>query len=689
MSYLSEKRCARQDEQALTENGKRLRLGIDIGGTFTDFVLVDEVSGSIRTYKVPSTSSNPADAVLAGLKILQPGPHPYIIHGSTVATNALLERKGARTALLATRGFKDVLAIGRQTRSVLYDFFTDRPEPLVPSDLRLEVEERIDHQGGIITPLKTEQIPALIAHLKDRGVESVAICLLFSFVNPIHEQLLAQALRDEGFRVSPSCEILPEFREYERSSTTVINAYVAPIMGGYVGLLQERLQTRDFYIMQSNGGITRAEVVRAEPVRAILSGPAGGVVGSQYIAKQAGFERLITFDMGGTSTDVSLCDGGIQVTYEGGIGGFPIRIPVVDIHTVGSGGGSIARVDPGGVLRVGPDSAGAEPGPVCYGQGGMSPTVTDANLVLGRLAAETFLGGRMELEEEASERALEVLADEAQLRSAGALSSAQVAALGVIQVTNAHMERALRVISVERGYDPIDFVLVSFGGAGGLHAVELARAVGIPRVLIPRWASTLSAFGMLVADILKDYVQTVMLPGNITYEELEGRMEGMMERGVKELVEQGVNSKDISLHREIDMRYIGQGYELSLPLSPEFNRDFHVLHKRRYGHSAPDAPVEVVNVRLRAVGYVPKPSLPLKQAGDPDPAVAFMERRSVVLNEERVDLVPLYSGERLEPGNELVGPTVVVYKDTTIFLAEGDRGVVDEGENLVVEVAKI
>ena len=671
----------------MTENGKRLRLGIDIGGTFTDFVLVDEVSGSIRTYKVPSTSSNPADAVLAGLKILQPGPHPYIIHGSTVATNALLERKGARTALLATQGFKDVLAIGRQTRSELYDFFTDRPEPLVPSDLRLEVEERIDHQGGIITPLKAEQIPALIAHLKDRGVESVAICLLFSFVNPIHEQLLAQALRDEGFQVSPSCEILPEFREYERSSTTVINAYVAPIMGGYVGLLEERLQTRDFYIMQSNGGITRAEVVRAEPVRAILSGPAGGVVGSQYIAKQAGFERLISFDMGGTSTDVSLCDGGIQVTYEGGIGGFPIRIPVVDIHTVGSGGGSIARVDPGGVLRVGPDSAGAEPGPVCYGQGGTSPTVTDANLVLGRLAAETFLGGRMELDEEASEHALEVLADEAQLRSVGALSSAQVAALGVIRVTNAHMERALRVISVERGYDPQDFVLVSFGGAGGLHAVELARAVGIPRVLIPRWASTLSAFGMLTADILKDYVQTVMLPGNITYEELEGRMGGMMERGVKELVEQGVNSKDISLHREIDMRYVGQGYELSLPLSSEFNRDFHVLHKRRYGYSAPDAPVEVVNVRLRAVGYVPKPSLPLKQAGDADPAVAFMERRSVVLNEDRADLVPFYSGERLEPGNELVGPTVVIYKDTTIFLAGGDRGVVDEGENLVVEIS--
>jgi N-methylhydantoinase A len=663
-----------------------MRIGIDIGGTFTDFVLFDETLGSMRTYKIPSTPSNPADAVLTGLDVLEPGLHPYIIHGSTVATNALLERKGARTALITTKGFRDVLAIGRQTRSELYDFLADRPEPLVPSDLRLEINERVDHRGNVLVPLDKQEIPVLVARLKDLKVDSVAICLLFSFVNPQHERELTLALRTEGYHVSPSCEVLPEFREYERSSTTVINAYVAPIVDHYLGVLEDRIQTTDFYIMQSNGGIIRAELARAEPVRAILSGPAGGVVGSQYVAKRAGFERLISFDMGGTSTDVSLCDGGIQVTYEGGIGGFPIRIPVVDVHTVGSGGGSIARADAGGVLRTGPESAGAEPGPVCYGRGGTLPTVTDANLVLGRLAAETFLGGRMVLDEERAERVLDKLAQEARLHPMEGLSAAQVAALGVIRVTNAHMERALRVISVERGYDPKDFVLVSFGGAGGLHAVELARAVGVPKVLIPRQASTLSALGMLVADVLKDYVQTVMLPGTTTFEELESRMEPMVRRGLQELQAQGVKMDDISLHREVDMRYVGQGYELSLPLSREFNQDFHVLHNRLYGHSAPNAAVEVVNIRLRAVGIVPKPSLLYEPKGDTNPVAALIGQRPVVLGEKEACLIPFYLGEGLKPGNELMGPTVVVYEDTTVFLVEGDRGVVDEDFNLVVEV---
>jgi N-methylhydantoinase A len=686
LSYLSEITCAAWDECSLMGKVRGMRIGIDIGGTFTDFVLFDEVSSSIRTYKVPSTPLKPTDAVLAGLETLRPGPHSYIIHGSTVATNALLERKGARTALLTTRGFRDVLAIGRQTRPELYDLFTDRPEPIIPSDRRLEVDERMDHLGNILVPLKEGEIPALVAQLKELEVESVAICLLFSFVNPKHEQQLAQVLREEGFHVSASIEILPEFREYERSSTTAINAYVAPAMERYLGSLGEGLQTQDFYIMQSNGGMIRAELVRAEPIRAILSGPAGGVVGSQYVAKLAGFDQMISFDMGGTSTDVSLCEGEIQVTYEGGIGGFPIRIPMVDIHTMGSGGGSIARVDAGGILRVGPDSAGAEPGPVCYGRGGMDPTVTDANLVLGRLAADTFLGGRLVLEEGAAKAALERLAEEVQLQPGGGLSAAQVAALGVIRVTNAHMERAIRVISVERGYDPKDFILVSFGGAGGLHAVDLARAVGIPKVLVPRGASTLSAFGMLVADVLKDYVQTVMLPEGTSYEELASRTEPMVERGVTELREQGVQLDDIVLHREVDMRYVGQGYELSLPLSRDFIHDFHALHMRRYGHNAPDAPVEVVNVRLRAVGHVPKPSLPQDQVGESDPTAALVGRRSVVLGEQEVSLVPFYSGEDLKPGNVLKGPAIVAFEDTTIFLAEGDLGEVDGYFNLVVEV---
>lgn len=671
-----------------------MRIGVDIGGTFTDFVLFDEVSGEVRTYKVPSTPPSPADAVLEGLAFLKPETDPYIIHGSTVATNALLERKGARTALITTKGFRDVLAIGRQTRSDLYDFFTDRPRPLIPPDLRLEVDERVDHQGEILIPLKEKEIAALVDQLKALGVESVAICLLFSFLVPQHEQYLAQALREEGISVSPSCEILPEFREYERTSTTVINAYVAPIMDRYIGQLEEHLQAPEFYIMQSNGGTIRADRIRSEPVRAILSGPAGGVVGAQYVAKLAGFEKLISFDMGGTSTDVSLCDGEFRVTYEGGIGGFPIRIPVVDIHTVGSGGGSIASVDVGGALRVGPESAGADPGPICYGHGGTFPTVTDANLVLGRLSADYFLGGRMMLDDRVAEDALEKIAREAQLTQEAqhapseGLSAAQLAALGVIRVTNAHMERALRVISVERGYDPKDFTLVSFGGAGGLHAVELARAMGIPKVLVPKGASTLSAFGMVVADVLRDYVQTVMLPGDTSFEELERRIEPLVERGLVELQRQGVQVDRITLHREIDMRYVGQGYELSLPLSDQFVKDFHKHHKRRYGHSAPDAPVEVVNLRLRAVGSITKPTLLWEQAGDADPEAAFMGQKPVVLGEGAVSLVPFYSGEILKPGNELLGPAVVVYEDTTVFISRDDHARMDEYFNLVVEVGE-
>ena len=663
-----------------------MRIGIDIGGTFTDFVIFDEASGGVRTYKLPSTPKSPAEAVLHGLKQVDTGIDPYIIHGSTVATNALLERKGARTALLTTKGFRDVLAIGRQTRPELYDFFVERPTPLVPRDLRLEVDERVDCHGSVIKPLDERDLQGIVDQLGDLQVDSVAVCLLFSFLVPEHERHIVRMLREKGFYVSSSSEILPEFREYERSSTTVINAYVAPIMDRYITLLEDQLKTPDFYIMQSNGGTIRADRIRSEPVRAILSGPAGGVVGAQYVAGAAGFERLITFDMGGTSTDVSLCDGEIRVTQEGGIGGFPVRIPVVDVHTVGSGGGSIARVDAGGVLRVGPDSAGAEPGPVCYGRGGEEPTVTDANLVLGRLATDSFLGGRMELDGREADKVLAEVAQRAHIHQIGELSSAQAAAMGVIQVVNAHMERALRVISVERGHDPQDFILVSFGGAGGLHAADLARAMGIPRVFVPIGASTLSAFGMIAADLLKDYVQTVMLHGDTPFEELERRIEPLVERGMEELRGQGVPANQVSMRREVDMRYVGQGYELSVPLVREFERAFHDLHKQRYGHSSPGVPVEVVNLRVRAVGAVPKPALLREKAGDEELVKALIDCRPVVLAEGVIYETPFYSGANLRPGNSLKGPAVVVYEDTTVFLAKHDHARVDEYFNLVVEV---
>jgi len=666
-----------------------MRLGIDIGGTFTDFVLFDVETGVIHTYKVLSTPQEPAAAVLKGMQSLLVGQAAEIVHGSTVATNALLEKKGARTALITTSGFRDVLAIGRQVRTELYDFFADRPEPLVPQSLRLEVDERVDHRGEVLQALNQGDIPPLIARLQELEVESVAISLLFSFLNRKHEKALAKALREQGFFVSPSSEILPEFREFERTSTTVINAYVAPIVERYLEELQQKLDVQSFHIMQSNGGLLRAEEARGEAVHTILSGPAGGVVGARYAAQLAGFDHFIGFDMGGTSTDVSLSDGELRTTTEAQVGGYPLRIPVIDIHTVGSGGGSIAVVDPGGALRVGPQSAGADPGPVCYGLDGDEPTVTDADLILGRLAPDFFLGGTMPLYPGVAEKAMANLARDMDLGPAEGLTAAQRAALGVIEVVNAHMERALRVISVERGYDPEDFILVSFGGAGGIHAVELARGLGIPRVLIPSGASTLSAFGMLAADAVKDYVQTVMIPGTVTYRELDKRFSPMETQAGADLVQQGIPEGVIQIQRELDVRYIGEGYELSVPFTPEFLLEFHRLHQSRYGHRSPHLPVEIVNLRLRAVGSVPRPQLPRRLAGNAEAGTAILDRRPVALGEKRVETVPFYLGDRLRSGQVLHGPSMVLYKDTTVFLPDGCRGAVDDYGSLMVEVGRV
>jgi N-methylhydantoinase A len=664
-----------------------MRIGIDIGGTFTDFVVFDENSGDLHTFKILSTAHDPAQAVLSGLRDVPGDSPPSIVHGSTVATNALLERKGARTALITTRGFRDILTIGRQIRSDIYDFFVDRPEPLVPAESCLEITERVDHHGQVLVPLDRDELPALIQELRAQSIESVAISLLFSFLHPEHEAWLARSLRGAGFTVSPSSEILPEFREYERTSTTVINAYVSPIMDHYLGRLEQEFHTSDFRIMQSNGGSIRAAEARSQAVRSILSGPAGGVVGASHAAHVAGFDQIITFDMGGTSTDVSLSRGGIHVSTQAEIGGLPIRIPVIDIHTVGSGGGSIAYLDAGGALRVGPQSAGSDPGPICYGRGGQQPTVTDANLILGRLAPDHFLGGLMSLDLEATADALADLAGRASLPAQPGLSLAQTAALGVVQIVNAHMERALRVISVERGYDPRDFVLVSFGGAGGLHACDLARGLGIRRVLIPPGASTLSAFGMLSADVVKDYVQTVMLPADTPYDELNGRLAPLAGRGQREVASEGVPPDRITLHRELDIRYLGQSYELTVPLTPGFVDAFHQAHHRAYGHGEPSAPLEVVNLRLRAVGAVTPPPLPRTEVGPSDPSRAPEGCRPVVIGSGLAQ-VPFYLGERLAAGQVVPGPAVIVQSDTTIFIGQSDSAAVDEGYNLVIEVGR-
>jgi N-methylhydantoinase A len=664
------------------------RIGIDIGGTFTDFVVFNPAIGSLESFKLLSTPEDPSRVVMQGLQRIfdKYGRQAVVVHGSTVATNALLERKGAHCALVTTRGFGDVLQIGRQNRPSLYDLFADPSPALIPPEWRLEVDERIDHLGQVLKELDLGQVEAVIPILRSAGISSVAVCLLFSFVQPAHELLVTKKLRAAGFLVSSSYEILPEYREYERLSTTVVNAYVSPNMNNYLENLEEQLsQTApqvSLQIMQSNGGIFQPVEARRMAVRCILSGPAGGLVAARLACKLALQDeklQVITFDMGGTSTDVSLVDEVPRVTTEAVISGCPIRIPILDIHTIGAGGGSIARLDTGGVLVVGPESAGANPGPACYGKGDL-PTVTDANLVLGRISAEYFLGGQMQLDEN---RAFKVM----QHLGAGMGLNATRAALGVVQVVNAHMERALRVISVERGHDPRGFTLLSFGGAGGLHAADLARGLGILRLLVPPLASTFSAFGMLSADVVKDYTRTVMLPGSTLLVDLQYLFEPLEERGRSEVLAEGIPMSDISIEPFLDMRYVGQSYELITPFTQGFMSSFHNLHEQVYGYSHPEASVEIVNLRLRAVGRIPPPPFLAKSLNFPDPGQAFIEMRRVIFPEGDLQ-VPLYLAEALLPGNCLVGPALVVRADTTLLLGPTDTASVDAYDNILVQVGK-
>lgn len=678
-----------------------LRVGIDIGGTFTDFVVWEADSKRLTSFKLLSTPAHPDIAVLEGLEQITGEFQRWdiaIVHGSTVATNGLLERKGARTALLTTTGFGDVLQIGRQNRPALYDLFADPAPPLIPCELRFEVDERIDKDGGVIKALQSARVNELVDQLKQTDSESIAVCLLFSFTNAAHEQLLAARLREIGFTVSVSSEILPEFREYERASTTAVNAYVSPLITNYLANLESHLtgslpspsqassRTVSLQVMQSNGGIIGPAEARKFGVRCVLSGPAGGVEGCEYVSRLAlaadsAALRVITFDMGGTSTDVSLIAGQPGLTTESVIGGCPICVPMLDIHTIGAGGGSIARADPGGALRVGPESAGADPGPACYGRRREDlpvPTVTDANLVLGRLAPQNFLGGRMPLDTARAWQALTGLGAELGL-------DATHAALGVVQVANAHMECALRVISVERGHDPRDFVLLSFGGAGGLHCAELARGLGIRRVLIPPLASTLSAVGMLAADVVKDYAQTVMLPAETLQTEMESRLNNLAERGRREVEEQGIPREDVRVELALDMRYRGQSYELGVPFGPDFRSGFHELHLQTYGYSNPDKPAEIVNLRVRVVGKIEPPPLIESSLGGADPSGALFDTRGVTFADGQRN-TPFYRAESLRPGNEIAGPAILVRADTTILIGPSDVARVDGFGNLLMDV---
>ena len=650
-----------------------IRVGVDTGGTFTDLVRLD--GAGIRVHKGRSTPENPARAILQGIAELMGGESvSEVIHGSTVATNAVLERKGARIALVTTKGFEDVLLIGRQTRSELYNFMVRGKRPMVDDGLTFGVSERLDHLGNVVAELQDADVERVVAELTAAKVECVAVCLLHSYANPVHERRVAERLLNAGFAVTASCDVLPEYREYERWSTTAVNAYVMPMMAAYLKTLEAEMSGTRLLVMQSNGGSISAGEAARTPVRTILSGPAGGAVGAQAVARASGYERVILFDMGGTSTDVSLVDGALGTTNESVVGDFPVRLPMLDIHTVGAGGGSIAYIDRGGALRVGPRSAGAEPGPVCYGKG-EELTVTDANLLLGRLDAEHFLGGRMRLDVERTRACAERFAARLGM-TATRLSE------GILRIANANMERAIRAVSVQRGHDPREFALLAFGGAGGMHACEIAETMDIGTVLVPEHAGVLSALGMLLADVRKDYSQTILKSSDaVTLAQLEEYLRPLVERAEKDLGVEGFSVRDVVIEPSLDVRYRGQAYEINVRLGEGFEGEFHRMHERLYGYANPARETEVVNVRVSATGVTKKHSFTdgkVKEAKMCAPDVV----RPVWFGGGFCE-TPTYLREEMTAGMGADGPAIVVGGQATVVVPPTFRFRVDGVGTLV------
>jgi N-methylhydantoinase A len=662
-----------------------LRVAVDTGGTFTDCVWIER--GKPRMIKVFSTPADPSQAIAEALAQIGAPAGVILLHGTTVGTNTLLQRKGARVAFVTTAGFEDTLEIGRQNRPKFYDLTFERVPPLVERGMRFGIPERVEPSGNIAQKPSREDLRILARDVHTSGAESIAISTLFSFANPENERAIGRVLEELGLPLSLSHNILPEFREYERASTVAVNAYLQPVMQSYLQQLELRLRqvfsgkakNARVFVMQSSGGITSLEAASRQPVRTVLSGPAGGVVGATTMARLSGFERVITFDMGGTSTDVALVDGEPRPSNEAEIAGLPVRVPMLDIHTVGAGGGSLTRFDAGGALRVGPESAGADPGPICYGRG-VQPTVTDANLLLGRLQPDRFLGGSFTLD---LERTRAVTAE--WLKQQHSRMSVEQFAEGVIRVVNANMERALRVVSVERGYDPRQFALVAFGGAGGLHACELAQSLGIPRVIIPAMPGALSAFGILTSDIIKDYSQTVVmeLGPNPRLTSLNGKFKALENLAQRDFQEDGWRGK-VRLERSADLRYRGQGFELNVPFGKSLLSDFHQQHQFRYGYHHADRVVELVTLRVRARLISPKPR-----------AVRAPTSRETVKTEKgRVWLsgksIPatIYDREQMAAEKKLKGPAVVTEYSATTVVPTSSTFYLDRAANLILEMKK-
>jgi N-methylhydantoinase A len=648
---------------------------VDVGGTFTDLVAL--LDGELVTAKVPSTPRDQARGVVHAIEVaeLVPGVAASFAHGSTVATNALLERRGARTALVTTEGFRDLLEIGRQNRPSLYDLTRDRPPALVPRELRFTVRERMG-PDGVLLPLDEESLRAAVHACRDAGVEAVAVCLLFGFLHPEHERRVGATLREAlpEVAVSLSCEVLPEFREYERCSTTVCDGYLTPTLAAYLRSLAVQVEARGLpapLVMQSSGGVVEIGTAAAHAASCILSGPAGGVVGAAWVAGRSGFHDLLTFDMGGTSTDVAPVLGGVvQTTTESVVAGVPVMLPMVDVHTVSAGGGSIAWVDAGGALRVGPRSAGADPGPAAYGRGGQEPTVTDADLFLGYLPDAAELGGEVRLDRGLAEAALHRLGRRAGL-------DAQQTALGIVRVADAEMTRALRVISVERGLDPRELTLVAFGGAGGLHACALAEELGIGRVLAPRAAGVLSALGLAISDVRRDQVRPFMAELGAA-EEAEARFAEMEERAREQLA----GDARLTVTRLADARYQGQSFELTVGAEDQegLAGRFNAEHERRYGYRMEDETVELVNLRLVATVPGAKPEL----REDPPRRAAVPGRRRAGFDGDWLE-VDVWRRADLGAGSGIRGAAVVEFAESTVLVRPGWQGTVDRVGTLVLE----
>jgi N-methylhydantoinase A len=683
-----------------------MRIAVDTGGTFTDCVFVRD--GRLEIVKVPSQRAMPEEAIASAVRAVRKPLTPMsvfsdergleLVCGTTVGTNALLERRGGRVALVTTAGFEDVLEIGRQARPKLYDFFVDKAEPLVGARERIGARERLAWDGDVVTALTSREIARVVGAVRRVRPEAVAICFLFSFRNSRHEARLAAALRRAGFLVSVSHEILPEFREYERTSTTVINAYLAPVMSGYLAGTQSRVRTAWFsgpkpksfgaprvrvHIMQSNGGVVSAEKAAREPVTTILSGPAGGVTGAAYAAQLAGIERVITFDMGGTSTDVALLSGELRTTSESTAAGFPVAVPMLEIHTVGAGGGSIARFDRGGALRVGPESAGAEPGPICYGRGEL-PTVTDAHAVLGHFGGAGLLGGAFPLDVARARSAMNAVVAKtrrATMASAAAFASVEKFAEGILAVADAVMEKAIRVISVERGHDPRDYTLVAFGGAGGLHACSLASALGMRGVLLPIFPGALSALGILRADVVTEFSRTALLTVSSEAErvrrEIESGFRSLEKDGRRAMSAEGFSASKIRIERRLDLRYAGQAYELSVPATGDFVAAFHRAHESRYGYHDAKRTVEIVNLRVRATGVTEKPGL--RKIATAKRGASSPQRSGVidcVLDGNQCRAAAIARND-LRAGDSLSGPAVISEYSATTLVPHGWSGRVD------------